>query len=363
MSLFVEGIHVPSVSFSRNPVTLLSSRLFGSLQQPSGSPVLITTAVPGYPSSSVPLVIAVSNSASHDVVLGLDWASSLRESLLFLDIRVGHTFDAWDFFSLDDHPLFLLFAQPVTALRQSVFNQEFERLFTLARDRPPWSLPVHPRLHSESLLGVKPHPLPVIAGPLPGNTLPVFGPSLASADGGSAGALPSWSNLNIPLWSSAPSWFSDVTVPVASCSNRPPVTGADILMCPMPSGSRLPDLQAAEARCPQHKGCITSIGADIDIGGRRCTVITLHMPPEATGSTRDMYSAQVDLLGQIADVDRSYCVRQLVPRVACDSFARQDASSKVYWGSEALFYTVPTPVVSEESIGKKVRGPEGEMSV
>ncbi|KAJ7120665.1 hypothetical protein C8R43DRAFT_959689 [Mycena crocata] len=93
-------------------------------------------------------------------------------------------------------------------------------------------------------------------------------------------------------------------------------------------------------------GCITSIDAEIDIGGRRCTVITLHMPPEATGSTRDMYSAQVDLLGQIADVDRSYCVRQLVPRVTSDSFARQDAPSKVYWGSEALFYTVPTPVVS-----------------
>ncbi|KAJ7154960.1 hypothetical protein C8R43DRAFT_949925 [Mycena crocata] len=132
-------------------------------------------------------------------ILGLDWASALRESLLFLDIRVGHTFDAWDIFSLDDHPLFpSMFAQPVTALRQPVFNQEFERLFALARDVSAPSAMVTPRSPPPSLgVSARHQTSPtgsVFGSPsspdLPGNTLPAFGPSLASADGGSAGALP-----------------------------------------------------------------------------------------------------------------------------------------------------------------------------
>ncbi|KAJ7176045.1 hypothetical protein C8R43DRAFT_553310 [Mycena crocata] len=105
MSLFVEGIHVTAVSYTSNPRTLLSRRLFDSLQLPTGRPVLLTTAVPGYPSPSTSLRVSVSSNLSHDVVLGLDWASTLREFLIYLGHRLGQSFDAWQFFSSAAHPL------------------------------------------------------------------------------------------------------------------------------------------------------------------------------------------------------------------------------------------------------------------
>ncbi|KAJ7110808.1 hypothetical protein C8R43DRAFT_1041897 [Mycena crocata] len=72
MSLFVEGIHVTAVSYTSNPRTLLSRRLFDSLQLPTGRPVLLTTAVPGYPSPSTSLRV-VSTHGNSSVPLPIPY--------------------------------------------------------------------------------------------------------------------------------------------------------------------------------------------------------------------------------------------------------------------------------------------------
>ncbi|KAJ6471180.1 hypothetical protein DFH09DRAFT_1344267 [Mycena vulgaris] len=94
MSLFVEGIAVPRFTFSPLPRTVVSNAFFRTLHS-SNTDLLITTLVPTNGPSSSLIHCLVSPDASHDVVLGLDWASLLRDSLILLGFRIDSSFDAW----------------------------------------------------------------------------------------------------------------------------------------------------------------------------------------------------------------------------------------------------------------------------
>jgi len=106
MSLAVEGVPVSSVAFSRQPRTLISPGLYFRLNRPNGrSSVLVTTNVTGFLIASTFIECQVDPNLSHDIVLGLDWAAYVRESLLNSGYPLGDTFDAWSFFCRPDHPM------------------------------------------------------------------------------------------------------------------------------------------------------------------------------------------------------------------------------------------------------------------
>ncbi|KAJ7037205.1 hypothetical protein C8F04DRAFT_1257131 [Mycena alexandri] len=109
MSLTVEGVPVSSVAFCRQLRTLISPGLYFHLNRPNGrSSVLVTTNVPGFLIASTFIECQVDPNLSHNIVLGLDWAAYVRESLLNTGYHLGDTFDAWSFFSRPDHPISLL---------------------------------------------------------------------------------------------------------------------------------------------------------------------------------------------------------------------------------------------------------------
>ncbi|KAJ7030870.1 hypothetical protein C8F04DRAFT_1263352 [Mycena alexandri] len=99
MSLFVEGILASSVAFSRVPRTSVSAA-FHSRLPPSGRlGLLFTTGAGPYGSLSTVLNCEVVVGAHSDVVLGLDWAAMIRETLVRDGHRLDDTFSAWDFFT------------------------------------------------------------------------------------------------------------------------------------------------------------------------------------------------------------------------------------------------------------------------
>ncbi|KAJ7751375.1 hypothetical protein B0H16DRAFT_1548220 [Mycena metata] len=119
MSLTVEGVPVSSasVAFCRQPRTMISPGLHFHLNRPNGrSSVLVTTNVPGFLIASTFIECQVNPNLSHDIVLGLDWAAYVRESLLDTGYPLGDTFDAWAFFSRPDHPISLLLPGAVPLL-------------------------------------------------------------------------------------------------------------------------------------------------------------------------------------------------------------------------------------------------------
>ncbi|KAJ6573125.1 hypothetical protein DFH09DRAFT_1362239 [Mycena vulgaris] len=61
----------------------------------SNAGLLTTTLVPTNDPSSSLIHCLVSPDASHDVVLGFDWASLLRDSFISLGFRIDSSFDAW----------------------------------------------------------------------------------------------------------------------------------------------------------------------------------------------------------------------------------------------------------------------------
>ncbi|KAJ7482724.1 hypothetical protein FB451DRAFT_1442359 [Mycena latifolia] len=107
MSLFVEGVHAPSVTFSGAPHSVLSSAFVHGLQGSRTSNwFLVTTVVPPHGPLSFLVDCSVDSFASHDVVLGLDWVGYLRESLQDgLGLRLYRTFNAWLYFHDPLHPL------------------------------------------------------------------------------------------------------------------------------------------------------------------------------------------------------------------------------------------------------------------
>jgi hypothetical protein len=106
MSIFVEGSQVLSVSFQLFKWSVLSVR-FDSLALNSWTnPLLIITAAAGqHHSISFPPLVEVSNLSLTDLILGLDWAAFLRNSLLGLGYCIDSSFNAWRFVSDPTHPI------------------------------------------------------------------------------------------------------------------------------------------------------------------------------------------------------------------------------------------------------------------
>ncbi|KAJ7672933.1 hypothetical protein B0H17DRAFT_1335113, partial [Mycena rosella] len=99
MSLVVDGVSVTSISYASSPRTALSPSFISKLPHGSLCPLLFTSAAPDIDSASFLLDCVCLETSSHDVVLGSDWASYFRESLIASGKYVSHGFDAWMFFS------------------------------------------------------------------------------------------------------------------------------------------------------------------------------------------------------------------------------------------------------------------------
>jgi hypothetical protein len=109
MSLYIEGLPAASVSFQQSPKSSLSSTFYQNLVGVSGNRLLFTTAIPSFSSYSSLVECNISHGLQTDVVLGLDWAAHVRESLICSGYRLDSTFDAWCFFSYPTHPINGLF--------------------------------------------------------------------------------------------------------------------------------------------------------------------------------------------------------------------------------------------------------------
>ncbi|KAJ7884897.1 hypothetical protein B0H13DRAFT_2343466 [Mycena leptocephala] len=112
MSLYIEGLPAASVSFQRSPKSSLSSTFYQNLVGVSGNRLLLTTTIPNFSSYSSLVECNISHGLQTDVVLGLDWAAHVRESLICSGYRLDSTFDAWCFFSYPTHPINGLRALP-----------------------------------------------------------------------------------------------------------------------------------------------------------------------------------------------------------------------------------------------------------
>ncbi|KAJ7134935.1 hypothetical protein C8R43DRAFT_956165 [Mycena crocata] len=99
MSLYLEGVPVPSAAFSGDLERLFLT-FFATLPRARSDAdnLLLTTVVPPYGSFSVALPCVVEPLLSHDIALGIDWAVYLRETFLGLDIHLDNMFDRWLFF-------------------------------------------------------------------------------------------------------------------------------------------------------------------------------------------------------------------------------------------------------------------------
>jgi hypothetical protein len=109
MSIYIEGTLVltlvSSVSFAGTAVTVVSGAFARSIRLPRGNRVLLSTVIPSYGTFSTSIQVILDESAYLDVSLGLDWASHLRETLLFSGHRPGTSFNAWRSLTDPEHPL------------------------------------------------------------------------------------------------------------------------------------------------------------------------------------------------------------------------------------------------------------------
>ncbi|KAJ6502846.1 hypothetical protein C8R47DRAFT_1106949 [Mycena vitilis] len=104
MSLSVAGVPVLSVLFNPVAVTVVSPLFYQRLGPVDPAQLLFVTTVPGFP--PFPSVVACAAlPAPVDVVLGLDWASHVRETLIRYEYRLDRSFNAWTFFTHPAHPL------------------------------------------------------------------------------------------------------------------------------------------------------------------------------------------------------------------------------------------------------------------
>ncbi|KAJ7763353.1 hypothetical protein B0H16DRAFT_1718593 [Mycena metata] len=116
MSLYVEGLRAASVAFSAVPRSSISANFAACLPPRRSSYFGFTTVAGPYASLSTVLYCDISGHGSTDVVLGLDWASMIRENLLREGHRLDHTFDPWAYFiSVRNCPL-PLHCRPFTCL-------------------------------------------------------------------------------------------------------------------------------------------------------------------------------------------------------------------------------------------------------
>ncbi|KAJ6551009.1 hypothetical protein DFH09DRAFT_1086317 [Mycena vulgaris] len=99
MSLSVAGVPVLSLMYADAPRTVLSSSFASQLPSLHSGTHLFTSTAGVHGPVSFLLTPAVSISSVHDVVLGLDWAGYLRDSLLHSGMRLGYGFGSWYCFS------------------------------------------------------------------------------------------------------------------------------------------------------------------------------------------------------------------------------------------------------------------------
>ncbi|KAJ6450318.1 hypothetical protein C8R47DRAFT_1171113 [Mycena vitilis] len=105
MSLYLDGVLVPRVSFHPSPQTRVSAEFCRLVGHTSVTTFLFTTTVDNYPFPSIALPCQVVPITDFHVILGLDWATYVREFLVSTGYRLGDTFQPWLFFSLPTHPL------------------------------------------------------------------------------------------------------------------------------------------------------------------------------------------------------------------------------------------------------------------
>jgi hypothetical protein len=100
MSIHIEGSLVSSVTFSGAPHTVVSDSYARSLRLPRSRPLLLTTVIPSYGPLSTAIEVDFSKNTAHDISLGYDWASHLRESLIFSGYHPGSFLMLGHFFLL-----------------------------------------------------------------------------------------------------------------------------------------------------------------------------------------------------------------------------------------------------------------------
>ncbi|KAJ7021420.1 hypothetical protein C8F04DRAFT_1140977 [Mycena alexandri] len=99
MSLYVEGLLVHSVAFSAVPRSSISAAFNARLTPRNRAHFVFTTYAGPYASLTTVLNCDISPRSSPDVVLGLDWVSMIRESLLRAGHRLDPSFDPWALFT------------------------------------------------------------------------------------------------------------------------------------------------------------------------------------------------------------------------------------------------------------------------
>ncbi|KAJ7852276.1 hypothetical protein B0H13DRAFT_2359597 [Mycena leptocephala] len=106
MPVLLDGLQAPTASFSPSPRSVLSA-CFRNLWPSNArtTSLLVTTLVGGHHAISFPLAFQTAEHATFDVILGLDWAAFLRDSLFSLGYRLDSTFDAWRSVLDPAHPL------------------------------------------------------------------------------------------------------------------------------------------------------------------------------------------------------------------------------------------------------------------
>ncbi|KAJ6489452.1 hypothetical protein DFH09DRAFT_1338875 [Mycena vulgaris] len=95
MSLSIQGQPVTSFTFAPVPRTLISGSLALRLPPPRESCYLFTVTTASWGSFSFTLSCSQSFAATHDVILGHDWAGHFRDFLLHSGFRLPSSFDSW----------------------------------------------------------------------------------------------------------------------------------------------------------------------------------------------------------------------------------------------------------------------------
>ncbi|KAJ7042139.1 hypothetical protein C8F04DRAFT_1252125 [Mycena alexandri] len=110
MSLLIESLTASNFSFAASPRTKISSVFYNNLALTNKrTRLLVTTFVPGHINFSVHIDVEVVTNLHHDVVLGLEWSSYVRQVLIDAGYRLPNTFDSWLFFSHSEHPILAQF--------------------------------------------------------------------------------------------------------------------------------------------------------------------------------------------------------------------------------------------------------------
>ncbi|KAJ7476628.1 hypothetical protein FB451DRAFT_1460888 [Mycena latifolia] len=100
MSLLIQGVPVSSLAFANSSRTSLSSSLASRLPSPRNSAYLFTVSAGGHGPFSFTLLcdVVVPPLVTTDIVLGLDWAACVRDSMLYSGLRLPSSFNSFSFF-------------------------------------------------------------------------------------------------------------------------------------------------------------------------------------------------------------------------------------------------------------------------